>query len=788
MMSPHPIQRPASFPSARSVLAPGLRAFFRRVLLAGLLLPSLPGATELPAYKNPRLSPDERVADLLPRMTLEEKAGQMCQFVGLDHLRGVARRKGRPASNDDTNGFYPGTSIAEIERQTRAGLIGSFLHVLSLEEANHVQGLAAQSRLGIPLIIGIDAIHGDGLVRGATVYPTPLTLASAFDVALVEQVARQTAVETRANGAQWTFSPNVDVARDARWGRVGETFGEDPYLVGQLGAAMVRGYEGPGLAGPDSVLSCIKHLIAGSAPVNGLNGAPMDVSERTLRSVFLPPYLDALKENASTLMTAHHDLNGVPCHANAWIVEDLMRKEGGFRGFVVSDWMDIERLATIHRVAASQKEAVYQTVMAGMDMHMHGPGFLQPLVELVREGRIPEARLDESARRILRAKFQLGLFEQAQGDPARRDAVTFSREHQQLALEAARRGIVLLKNDRTLPLDAKRHPRILVTGPHANSVGMLGDWVLDQPAANVITPLAGLRQCAPAGVEILFSDCGTTVRDTAPARIEEAARLAHETDAAIVLVGENSLRSTLDSTNKDQTSGENFDRTDLGLPGRQLELVQAIAAAGKPVIVVLVNSRPLATEWIANHAAALVEAWEPGAFGGQALAEILFGTVNPSGRLPISIPRSAGHIQTVYNHKPSQYFRDYTIGLTPPLFEFGDGLSYTTFAYGNLRVPAAIAPGQAIPVTVDVTNTGDRAGEEVVLAYVNDVVASVTVPVRELKAFQRIALAPGQTKTAELMIAYDQLALFNQAMHRVVEPGAFDVFVGNQKARFTVTP
>jgi len=746
-----------------------------------LILGSLTMA--VPTHAGPDADLDRQVEALLKQMTLEEKAGQMCQFVGIEHLKEGMKRRGKIASNNDAIGMYPGLKFSDLEQMVRDGKIGSFLHVVTAEEANRLQGLAMESRLKIPLIIGIDAIHGDAMVRGTTVYPSPLGLAATFDEKLVEQMSKEAALETRANGAQWTFTPNVDVARDARWGRVGETFGEDPYLVGRMGAAMVRGLQGPDMAGPDRVVACIKHLIAGSQPVNGLNGAPTDISERTMRSVFLPPYVEGIKAGAGSLMTAHNELNGVPCHGNRWLVEEVMRQECGFDGFVVSDWMDIERLATVHHVVPNQKEAVYRTVMSGMDMHMHGPGFLEPLVELVREGRIPEARVDDSVRRILRAKFKLGLFDEWRTPPELTAKVTFSLAHQQTALEAARKSIVLLKNENgLLPISSGKYKRILVTGPLANSHALLGDWVLPQPEENIITPLEGLRQVAPADCEVLSFDCGESVKSTPPETIAEAARQAAGSDVVVLVVGDNALR--YDEEGK--TSGENIDRSDIELPGGQLALVKAIVATGKPVVVVMINSRPLGSEWTVKNVPAFLNAFEPGCKGGQALADILFGKVNPSGKLPITIPRSAGQIQTIYNYMPSQYFHKYVIGSSEPLFWFGEGLSYTKFKYSNLRLPSIVGPGAPVEVAVDLANVGDRAGDEVVLLYVNDVVSSTTTPVKALKAFQRVSLQPGEVKTVRLTIGYDQLALIDERMKSVVEPGQFRVFVGNQAGTFEV--
>jgi len=738
-------------------------------------------AAELPPYLDPRSPVEQRVSDLLARMTLEEKIGQMCQYLGPSNIREFAKSVNPNPKDPDDNPDKSGLRARDIEPLIRAGKIGSILDVHTLAEANQLQRCTAESRLKIPLLLGIDAIHGDALVRGTTVFPTPINLGATFDPELVERIARATAIETRANGAQWTFSPNIDIARDARWGRVGETFGEDPLLVGAMGAAMVRGYQGEGSIGTNSVLACMKHLIADSQPANGLNDAPADISERTLRDTFLPPYFDCIAAGAVTAMTAHNEVGGIPCHANEWLVNGVLRGEAGFEGFVVSDWMDIERLVDMHRVAANQKEAVFQAVTAGIDMHMHGPGFLEPLLELVREGRISEARINESVRRILRVKFQLGLFEQRLTDETYAARVTYTPEHRQLALEAARKSIVLLKNEGgVLPLDAARFPRVLVTGPLADSDSIVGDWVFPQPREHLITIAQGLKQIAPAGCAVTYFDCGQTVRNTTDEAIAGAVNAAAEADVVIVAVGDKTPRTDP----KDRTAGENIDRSELDLPGRQLELVQKLAATGKPVVVVLCNGRPLGTPWVAEHIPAIVEGGEAGHQGGQAIAEVLFGQVNPSGRLPITFPRSSGHIQTTYNHKPSLYHRDYVLGETRPLFEFGQGLSYTTFEYSKLTVPAEIKPGQTVSVTVEVANTGGRAGDEVVLVYVQDLVSSVTTPVKSLKAFTRISLAPGEHRTVELDITYDHLALINRQMKRVVEPGDFEVSVGGLRSTF----
>lgn len=737
-----------------------------------------------PTYRDPALSPAARVADLLPRLSLEEKIGQMAQFVGPEQLRRVARAKD-PQATDDTRAFYPTLSTGDLLRLVREGRAGSFINIMTVEEANTLQRLAAESRLGIPLLLCIDAIHGNTEISGATVYPTMISLAATFDDPLVEEMGRQVALEVRALGTQWNLSPMMNVSRDPRWGRIGENFGEDPFLTGRIASALIQGYQHRGAFGPDSVLACAKGYLADSATIAGLNFAPAEISERALRSLHLPPFLAAVKAGVGSVMLAHAAVDGVPSHVNSWLMEDVLRGEAGFDGFFVSDWTDVERVATLHRVATDRDDAVYQSVSAGLDLNMQGPGFPESLLKLVRAGRISEARIDQSVARILKTKFQLGLFEQALVDPARKDTVLFQPAHQRTALEAARKSLVLMRNEGALlPLDGKRHRRVLVTGPLADSTALLGDWTHAQPAANTTTPLAGLRAIAPAGVEIVFADVGRTVRHTDAAAIAAAATQAKAADIAVVFVGENPLRYE----DSDRTIGENRDRSDIDLPGQQLELVQALAATGKPVVVVVISGRPNNLEWIAGHVPAIVYAWEPGSKGGQAIAEALFGVINPGGRLPMSFPRHAGHIPVAYNLKPPLYYRKYVLGPTGPLFSFGHGLSYTSFRYSNLRVTAHLAPGADINLSVDVTNTGTREGDEVVLAYVNDVVASVTMPVRELQAYQRLTLAPGETRTVALVIPPDQLALYNRQMRRVVEPGDFDLFVGPLTARFTVLP
>ncbi len=733
-----------------------------------------------PLYLDAAAPVHERVDDLLNRMTLEEKVAQMCQYVGLDHMRQAEKDLSKEdMEKSDAQGFYPNLHSSDVARLVEQGLIGSFLHVVDVKEANYLQSLAQKSRLKIPLLIGIDAIHGTALVHGATVYPTPIGLASTWDTALVKKMSIETAKEMRATGATWTFTPNVDVAREARWGRVGETFGEDPFLVAEMGVAMIEGLQNT--THPDSfnVIACAKHLIAGSESVNGLNGAPTDLSERTIREVFLPPYQAAVDAGVFSVMTAHNELNGIACHADEWMMTDVLRNELGFEGFIVSDWMDIERLATRHFVAENQTEACYQTVKAGMDMHMHGPDFLEPIVELVQQNRLTEERIDESLRRLLEAKFRLGLFENPYASETQTDAVLFNEAHQQTALEAAQKSIVLLKNeDHLLPLQKGQYKNVFVTGPNAQNETVLGDWAYQQPKENTITILEGLQQ-TDENASFDYLNVGDNPNDVTEKQVKEARLRAQKADLAIVVVGENSFR--WDWNNK--TCGENSARSDIQLGGLQQQLVEAVYASGTPTIVVLVNGRPLATEWIAEHVPVVVEAWEPGSFGGKALAQILYGEVNPSAKLPISIPRSVGHQLAIYNHKPSHYFHKYVDAQSGPLFPFGHGLSYSDFVYQNLRLSKeTISAGESLMLKVEVTNTSDVAGEEVVQVYLNDKYCPVTRPVKELKAFRRIRLEAGETAQVTFTITPDMLEYLDKDFKPVIDKGEFTAMVGGSSA------
>lgn len=729
-----------------------------------------------PVYKDKSQPVELRVKDLLSRMTLEEKIAQMCQYVGIEHIKHAQRKI--PASEllkNDALGYYPGFSIDSLISMTKKGLIGSFLHVLTAEETNQLQKYAMQSRLQIPLIIGIDAIHGNAMVKGTTVYPTPIGMASTWSTELVEKLHRETAFEMRATGSHWSFTPNVDVARDARWGRVGETFGEDPYMVSQMGVAAIKGLQGNNMQGKDEVVSCIKHLVGGSQSLNGLNAAPTDISERTLREVFLPPYKASVENGAFSVMTAHNEYNGVPCHSSKYLMEDILRKEWGFKGFVVSDWMDIERIHKLHKVAETMKEASFLSVDAGMDMHMHGPHFSDHLKELVNEGRLTEDRINQSVSKILTAKFKLGLFENPYIDLKKVDDVVFTKKHQETALEAARKSITLLKNDGILPLKKGKYKKILVTGPNANNQTIMGDWAMEQPDEKCITIYEGIKEIA-SGSEVEFFNSGEIIKKIKDSDIKKAAKKASKSDLAIVVVGENSMRYKW----ADKTCGENMARARIDLAGKQLELVKKIHKTGTPVLVILVNGRPLGLTWVDKNIPAIIEAWEPGSFGGQAVAEIIYGKINPSGKLPITVPRSVGQIQTYYNHKPSHFFHKYTAESKKPLYSFGYGLSYTKYHYSNLKTNRSdFGADQKIILSVNVKNTGEVDGEEVVQLYIRDNYSSATRPVKELKGFKRVSLKSGESKKVEFEITPEMLAYYDINMKYTTEKGKFTLMVGS---------
>lgn len=744
-----------------------------------------------PAYLDPANSVTNRVTDLMSRMSLDEKVAQMCQYLAPEHIKETNKKfKGKVPTNNDTNGTYPTVTVDSIHKLVQKGMIGSFLHVLTPEESNFLQSMAMKGKLKIPLLLGIDAIHGAGYSKGTTIYPTAITQASSFEPDLVQKASQQAAAEIRAMGSAWTFTPNIDVSRDPRWGRIGETFGEDPYLVSRMGIATINGLQGDKL-GQDNVAACAKHLVAGGSPINGLNATPMETSLFTLNDIYLYSFRKVLAETKlETMMVAHNEVNGIPCHGDKNLLTDIVRNKYNFKGFYVSDWDDIARMNTLHRYSENKIEAYYETVNAGMDMHMHGPGFQEGVMQLLKENRLSETHVNEACARILETKFKLGLFENPYTDLDKTKKVVFNSEHQKMALKLAEQSIVLLKNDGILPLDLKKYKNILVTGPNADSQSLLGDWAMKQPDENVTTVLEGIRQ--QMGTEkVTFHNVSTNVRFHDPKLVLEAEDLAKKSDLAIVVVGENTMRY---DTKNLITSGENYDRMTIDLLGDQDELVKRIKETGVPTIVILVGGRPLAVNWIAENVSALVQAWEPGSLGGLAVANVLIGKVNPSGKLSVTIPRSTGQIQMIYNHKPTQLLKKYIDAEITPLYPFGFGLSYSKFNISNLTISKTeMSTTDSLVVTADITNESTREGEEVVQLYIHDLYSMPTRPVKELKDFSKIKLAPGEKKTVQFTITPEKLSFTRADMTWGVDKGDFEILVGNssadqdlKKVKFTV--
>ena len=738
-----------------------------------------------PLYLDSNADVEDRLSDLMARMTLEEKVGQMCQYVGLEYLKKQKRNKRSAGDasklNKDAFAMY-GLSESEIIQEIIDGKIGSFLHVLDPEEVNYLQGFALQSRLKIPLIIGIDAIHGNAMVRGTTVYPSPISIAATFTNDFAYDVAKQSAREMRATGSQWTFMPNVDVARDPRWGRVGETFGEDPFMVGEMGKAMIMGFQGEDFSKPNNVIACAKHMIAGAEPLNGLNISPMDVSERSLYEIHLPPYKKAIDAGVYTIMAAHNELNGIPSHMHKGLMTDLLRNEWGFDGFYVSDWYDIKRIWSYHKVARNYKEASLFSVEAGMDMNMHGPEFYDFIVALVKENKLSIDRVNEACSKILYAKFQLGLFENRLVDTSKIDKNVFIKSHLDKAEEIADNSITLLKNNNSLPINNSNAKRILVTGPNAHNHTTLGDWHFEQPEENVVTIFEGIQQVGENyNHKVDYYDSGIKIRNIQDSKIKATAEMSTNYDHVFVVVGDNSLRYSWEGGKSFQkTAGENKARSFLGLPGKQLDLVKSIYEKNKNLTVIYVSGKPISEPWIEDNIKSIIHAWEPGSMGGKSMGKIVFGEINPSGKMPMTTARSVGQLTMVYNHKPTNYIHKYAFEKTKPLYRFGYGLSYTTFSISKPTLSTSKWDGTGkVIVEVDVKNTGERDGMETVQLYIRDLFSSVTRPVLELKGYKKVNVAPGETKRVTFSLALDDFAFYDREMKYKAEEGEFNILVGN---------
>jgi beta-glucosidase len=703
--------------------------------------------------QSPQPNIERRISALLARMTLEEKLGQLQQLDG------------------EANGNFRPEHLVMV----RKGLLGSTLNVRGAQRTNELQRIAMEeSRLKIPIIFGFDVIHGY-----RTIFPVPLGEASSWDPSAAERSASIAAMEARAAGVHWTFAPMLDIARDARWGRIVEGAGEDPYLGAEMARARVRGFQGKSYSAQDKVLACAKHWVAYGAAEAGRDYNTTDMSERTLREIYFPPFKAAVDEGVGTFMSAFNDLNGVPSSANPFTLTKVLRGEWKFDGFVVSDYTSVEELIK-HGLAANEAEAARLALSAGVDMEMVSRLYNKHGTELLKEGKLLQATIDEAVRRILRIKFRLGLFDHPFADEARERSVILSPQNLLAAREIAARSMVLLKNEReTLPLD-KSVKSIALIGPLVDDrQDMLGSWTGDGNVADAVTILAGIKTKVSASTKINYAK-GCDVSGDSTEGFDEAVRAARKSDVVIVAVGESA-----------DMSGEASSRSSLDLPGRQLDLVKAVQATGKPVVVVLMNGRPLTINWIAENTPAILETWFAGTESGNAIADVLFGDVNPGGKLPLTFPRNVGQEPLYYNHmntgRPpdagNKYTSKYLDVSWTPLFPFGYGLSYTQFRLSNLQLSARrISPQGRLTVSAEVENTGQRVGDEVVQLYIRDVAASVTRPVKELKGFQRITLRPGEKRRVEFILTPRHLGFYNREMRFVVEPGEFKVMVGNSSA------
>ncbi len=696
---------------------------------------------------------EAKIDSLLQKMTFAEKIGQLNQLSGRS---------------------------ARHEEMIRKGALGSLLNVIGAEETNQLQAIAIkESRLGIPLIFGLDVIHGY-----RTIFPIPLACAASWDTALIRQAAHIAAREARASGIHWTFSPMVDIARDARWGRIAEGAGEDPFLGAAVAQAYVRGYQGSSLANDDAVLACAKHYVAYGAAEGGRDYNTVDISERTLRDIYLPPFKAAVEAGAGTLMSAFNEIGGVPASANALTLRQILRGEWGFTGFVVSDWESILELM-VHGIAATNLEAGLLALKAGVDMDMEGECYSVELQNYINQGLLSEDLINDAVRRILRYKYKLGLFDKPYTDPELSKKVILHPEHIKVARQMAQESIVLLKNDKSvLPLNLAQNKTIAIIGPLADDPRTpLGTWSCQGNADDVVTILDALKKRLTTSKLLFTKGCG--IVDNSKKDFAKAVEIAQQADVVLLVMGESA-----------DMSGEAASRTELTLPGVQNDLIKAVAATKRPIVLVLLNGRPLVLTEIEPYVQAIVETWQLGLQHGNAVVDILLGEVNPSGKLTATFPRAVGQIPIYYNHKntgrPGNEFSKYTSKYldqeNEPLYPFGWGLSYTTFKYSDLKVlKPQVGLTDNLSVSVTVKNTGKLAGTEIVQLYVRDLIGSVTRPVAELKGFQRLYLNAGESKQVTFTVPVSRLGFHDQNLRYVVEPGTFKVMVGGNSAELIST-
>ena len=724
-----------------------------------------PQTDESGSERGSRVPEETALEALLARMTLDEKLGQLTQS------------RGRVSETD--------SSLPEgAEEAIRNGQLGSFLGLYGAQETRRLQQIAVEeSRLGIPLLFADDVIHGF-----RTIFPVPLAEAASFDADEVENAARVAATEAAAHGLHWTFAPMVDIARDPRWGRIVEGSGEDPYLGSILAAARVRGFQGHDLAADDTLLATVKHFVAYGAVEGGRDYNTVDISRRTLYEIYLPPFRAAVEAGAQAVMVAFNELAGIPMHANKELIRGVLRGEWGFDGLVISDYTGVRELIT-HGVAATPEAAAMLAIRAGIDIDMVSGVYRHDLREAVRAKRLTESFINEATRHVLRAKYRLGLFERPYhySDAGRQRARTLTRKHRNAARQMARKSLVLLKNEgRLLPLPLQGHT-IAVIGPLADDPrAMLGSWSAAGLPEDVVTPLEGIRAAVAPGTRILHAR-GVPLEGTDLRGISEAEGTAREADIVLLFVGE-----------RHDMTGEARSRSSLDLPGSQEALARALKATGKPLAVVLLTGRPLSIDWLAQNVPSILLAWFPGVEAGHAIADVLFGAYNPAGRVPLTFPRTVGQIPIYYAHKNTgrpdlrdstddtpvdQNTSKYLDISSTPLYPFGYGLSYTTFAYEDLKLSAPrISATGRLNVRFAVINTGEMAGDEVVQLYLHDLVASVSRPVKQLRRFQRIHLAPHERRELTFELGPDDLSYYGPDLRPIVEPGTFTVSIGGSSS------
>ncbi|MGI9202257.1 MAG: beta-glucosidase BglX [Woeseiaceae bacterium] len=709
-------------------------------------------------------SVERRIDDLLEKMSLDEKVGQMRQA----------------NAGDDP--------IGALREELRASRVGSILNSVDVDVVNELQRIAMEeSRLGIPLLVGRDVIHGF-----RTVMPIPLGQAATWNPQVVKDGARVAATEAARHGVNWTFAPMIDVTRDPRWGRIAESPGEDPYLVGKMGAAMIAGFQGDDLSDPTSIIACAKHFAGYGESESGRDYATTNIPENELRNVHLRPFKDAVDAGVVTFMASFGDLNGVPASGNEFLMSQVLREEWQFDGFVVSDWDSIRQLS-IHGLTANDRESAYAAVTAGLDMEMAGDAYINHLVALVESGEVAESTIDTAVRNVLRAKFELGLFEDPYIDPGKFPE-TANEQALTVARQAALESIVLLQNNNAaLPFDKDSLQSIAVIGPLADApYEQLGTWIFDGDASLSVTGLDGIRDQLSDNVDIKYVRALATSRSREKEGFAEALRAAKSSDAVVLFLGEESI-----------LSGEAHSRADINLPGAQAELVREIRSSGKPVVAVILAGRPLTLTNIVDEVDAILYAWHPGTMGGAAIADVLFGEYSPSGKLPVSFPKMVGQVPIYYAQKNTgkpptpdsivhideidAHAPQTSLGMSAfhldagykPLWEFGFGLSYASFEYSDIAADrSSLRVGDRIVISATLTNTGAVIATEVAQLYVRDLVGNVTRPVRELKGFQRLTLQPGEASRIEFELHSDDLAFFGRDNRLIVEAGEFHAWIG----------